>query len=87
MMKMMAMNDSNNQALLASDQSRVSLVDAGSLRKKDFLGGCLERLTNEVKVAKEHVPQYQAGFEPQYGSSTSHVFGVSQSFATGVQVQ
>ena len=40
---------------MKTDNSRASLTDMGGLRAKDYLGGYLQRVTNDVKVPKEHV--------------------------------
>ena len=49
-MNQMRINDATNRALLKTDKNRASLKDIGGLRGKDYLGGYLERVTNEVKV-------------------------------------
>ena len=83
-MKQMRMNDSTNEGLLRSDKNRASLKDIGGLRKKDFLGGYLERMTQDVKVLHQHVEARQAGLVPSFGNDTSQQFGVSASYATGI---
>ena len=50
LMKQMRLNDSTNVSLMKSDHSRASLKDLGGLRGKDYLGGYLERVTQDVKI-------------------------------------
>ena len=87
LMKQMRMNDSKNEALLQTDNTRASLKDHSALRAKDYLGQYLERVTHDVKVPQHQVPALQAGFEPQPVGTGSRVFGVNSSFATGIGQQ
>ena len=49
-MKQMRLNDSKNTDLIKSSKNRASLKDLGGIRNKDYLGGYLERMTQDVKV-------------------------------------
>lgn len=57
--KQMARQESKNYHLKETTDSRASMCDLNGIRPTNYLSGFLERVTDEVKIPRNHVANLQ----------------------------